>query len=172
MSVNCVLWSCDMNSTLGSVVPLAMFKKNNPETIKSLHRSRLALWGANHREHPIALSRVPNPPPETRSYPNIKSLKEYFTSIESVLVQEAKYFLADLYGSGSLSVMSSSSSLRIFPAEEKTNTGLKKNHSSFVLQTLFPTWSSTLSFMTEKLVTLPFPSGISSLSSKPPQENV
>ena len=25
MSVNCVLWSCDMNSTLGSVVPLAMF---------------------------------------------------------------------------------------------------------------------------------------------------
>ena len=23
--VNCVLWSCDMNSTLGSVVPLAMF---------------------------------------------------------------------------------------------------------------------------------------------------
>ena len=25
MSVNCVLWSCDMNSTLGPVVPLAMF---------------------------------------------------------------------------------------------------------------------------------------------------
>ena len=23
--VNCELWSCDMNSTLGSVVPLAMF---------------------------------------------------------------------------------------------------------------------------------------------------
>ena len=29
MSVNCVLWSSDMNSTLGSVVPLAMFFKRS-----------------------------------------------------------------------------------------------------------------------------------------------
>ena len=35
----------------------------------------------------------------------------------------AKYFLADLYGSGSDSVMFSSSSVRIFPAEEIANAG-------------------------------------------------
>ena len=46
--------------------------------------------------------------------------------MESVLVQEAKYFLADLYGSGSDSVMFSSSSLRIFPAEEKNKYKVKE----------------------------------------------
>ena len=30
--VNCKLWSCDMNSTLGSVVPLAMFNWLTPQT--------------------------------------------------------------------------------------------------------------------------------------------
>ena len=35
MSVNCVLWSCDMNSTLGSVVPLAMFFISVTESITS-----------------------------------------------------------------------------------------------------------------------------------------